>query len=76
MQHIMLTGVVSCSLTNGIAFTCLQNKGYCKWDGKCRRFPVVIGETGSFLHDDQDRQWMQVCWPPAAAADVLAQAAL
>jgi hypothetical protein len=43
-----------------IAFGYLENKGYCKWPGNCRRFPVIIGETGSFLHDWSDRQWMQV----------------
>jgi hypothetical protein len=60
----LLADLASHSLTNGIALLtcCLQNKGYCKWDGKCRKFPVVIGETGSFLHDYNDRQWMQVCF--------------
>jgi hypothetical protein len=43
-----------------IAFGYLENKGYCRWPGYCRQFPIVIGETGSFLHDSKDRQWMQV----------------
>lgn len=43
-----------------IAFGYLENKGYCKWQGQCRQFPIIIGETGSFLHDEKDKQWMQV----------------
>jgi hypothetical protein len=43
-----------------LAFGYLEEKGYCKGPGNCRKFPVVIGETGSFLHDDKDKQWMQV----------------
>lgn len=49
-----------------IAFGYLENKGYCKWPGNCRRFPVIIGETGSFLHDWSDQQWMQVQLVPAS----------
>jgi hypothetical protein len=38
-----------------------QTKGYCPWYGKpCRTFPVVIGETGSFMHDSKDITWMNV----------------
>jgi hypothetical protein len=40
-----------------IAFGYLQIKGYCD-DGKCTVFPVVIGETGSFLSEWSDKQWM------------------
>lgn len=42
-----------------ISFGYLENKGYCRWPGYCRQFPIIIGETGSFLQDDNDRQWMQ-----------------
>lgn len=40
------------------AFGYLQTQGYCSNQGSCKKFPVVIGETGSFLADDKDRQWM------------------
>jgi hypothetical protein len=49
-----------------IAFGYLENRGYCRWPGQCRHFPIIIGETGSFLHDELDRQWMQVR-PPGPA---------
>ncbi|WIA18743.1 hypothetical protein OEZ85_003433 [Tetradesmus obliquus] len=42
---------------SSIAFGYLQTQGYCN-DGKCTVFPVVIGETGSFLSDWSDKQWM------------------
>lgn len=50
-----------------LAFGYLENRGYCKWQGNCRKFPVVIGETGSFLHDANDKQWMQVSRPTACS---------
>jgi hypothetical protein len=40
-----------------IAFGYLQTQGYCN-DGKCTVFPVIIGETGSFLSEWSDKQWM------------------
>jgi hypothetical protein len=33
-------------------------QGYCTKD-KCTKFPVLVGETGSFLTDWNDKQWMQ-----------------
>ena len=29
-------------------------KGYCRSDGKCATFPIIIGETGSALTDPRD----------------------
>jgi hypothetical protein len=52
-----------CETCTACLLTWLQNKGYCKWEGNCRQFPIVIGETGSFLHDPRDNQWMQVSSP-------------
>ena len=39
------------------AFGHLYTRGYC-YQGKCTQFPVVIGETGSFMADWKDRQWL------------------
>lgn len=40
-----------------MAFGYLQTKGYCH--GKhCVTFPVVVGETGSFMSDQRDNQWL------------------
>eukprot|EP00878_Enallax_costatus_P023562 GHUV01025063.1.p1 GENE.GHUV01025063.1~~GHUV01025063.1.p1 ORF type:complete len:271 (+),score=63.78 GHUV01025063.1:645-1457(+) len=41
-----------------IAFGYLQTRGYCDSNGKFRVFPVVIGETGSFMTDSKDNQWL------------------
>ncbi len=41
-----------------IAFGYLQTRGYCNSNGRCRQFPVVVGETGSFMKDKTDVQWL------------------
>lgn len=40
-----------------IAFGYLQTRGFC-YNGDCRVFPVVVGETGSFMTDATDNQWL------------------
>lgn len=40
-----------------IAFGYLQTRGYCN-NGECRVFPVVVGETGSYMTDYKDNQWL------------------
>lgn len=39
------------------AFGYLQTRGYCH-AGRCTTFPVLIGETGSFMKDAKDVQWL------------------
>ena len=41
------------------AFGYLQAKGVCPDGRTCRRFPIVIGETGSALSTDVDKQWLR-----------------
>lgn len=43
------------------AFGYLQTKGYCggHGNGKCKIFPVLIGETGSAFETNSDKQWLQ-----------------
>jgi len=36
---------------------CPQTKGYCH-NGFCKKFPVVVGETGSAFETSQDKQWL------------------
>lgn len=40
------------------AFGYLQTQGYCA-GGQCKQFPVIIGEVGSALETDTDKQWLQ-----------------
>jgi hypothetical protein len=41
-----------------VAFGYLQTRGFCNARGKCKKFPVVIGETGSFMATEEDKQWL------------------
>lgn len=40
------------------SFGYLQKRGFCS-GGTCHRFPIVIGEFGSFFHEEDDIQWMK-----------------
>lgn len=40
------------------SFGYLQTKGYCAAPGDCKKFPVLIGETGSAFETATDKQWL------------------
>lgn len=51
----------SAALTRSLPSCGPQTTGYCPWYGKpCRKFPVIIGETGSFMTDSTDNIWLNV----------------
>ena len=39
------------------AFGYLQTQGFCT-TGKCTKFPVLVGETGSAYTDATDKTWL------------------
>jgi hypothetical protein len=40
------------------SFGYLQTTGFCV-DGECKKFPVLIGETGSAMEAAEDKQWLR-----------------
>ena len=41
------------------SFGYLNKGGFCSSSGACHKFPIIIGEFGSFWQDPDDLQWFQ-----------------